>query len=175
MKKAPWTPSDIKALHDGYAAGVPIAEIGRQLRRSKFAVADKAHRMQLKHPSKENTMIPDQQKAVQAIALQNTGKYQYWIDEAATGPQNGFMGHLPKKTYNSMEADLNADADADLPKYGEGDREKIDRTHWTPSQQAALADGMKRGSSVDEIAKIVGKSIPDTYATIREKRLGIAI
>lgn len=172
MKKAPWTTREIKALHDGYTAGVPIAAIGRQLGRSKFAVGDKAHRMQLKHSSKENDTVNGKQKPVHAVTLQNPRQYQSWIDEATTGLQNGFMGCVPKNTYNSMEADLNADADADLPKHGEGDQEEVERTHWTPDQQEALADGIKRGSSVDEIAKIVGKSIPDTYATIREKRLG---
>lgn len=64
----------------------------------------------------------------------------------------------PESPYNLIRA-----------KRGEGDREEIEQTDWTPGQRAALATGLNRGSSVEEIARAVGKSIPETYAKIREK------
>lgn len=57
------------------------------------------------------------------------------------------------------------------PKFGEGEREAVEHTHWTPSQRAALATGISRGSSVEEIARAAGKSIPETYAKIRGKHI----
>lgn len=175
MSGLPWTLQEVEILRAGYAAGTPLAEIGRRVGRSKCAVTAKAFTLRLEHPNKDNPIAFAQQKGAQVDAEQNTSKATSAFLTAARDPQNGFTGHIekqpaPKKPL-SLLARQDAAANAALAKRGEGDRGEIEQTHWTLDQQTALATGLKRGSSVEEIARAVGKSIPETYAKIHEKQI----